>query len=163
MRGSLVVVTMAFLLAGCESGGMMGSKDHVSPSHLVVTPDHINWQPGPPGLPAGGQFAVLEGDPAKSGFFTIRASLPDGYRVQPHYHPGVERVTVISGTFYLGEGDRFDESAARALPAGSYTSMTPGMHHYAWAKGPTVIQISTLGPWGITYVNPADDPRNMGK
>src|SRR5262249_36615255 len=102
-------------------------------------------------------------NPNEPGFFTIRAWMPDGYRVPPHFHPGVERVTVITGVLNLGQGDTFDESASTALPVGAYTSMPAGMHHFAWAKGATVIQISSLGPWGITYITPADDPRNAAK
>jgi quercetin dioxygenase-like cupin family protein len=121
-------------------------------------PDQIQWQDSP-ALPAGAKVAILEGDPTKDGYFAMRAKLPDGYRIPPHWHPGYERVTVLSGTFHLGRGEKFDKSAADALPAGTYTSMEPGMRHFAWAEGETVLQINTLGPWGITYVNPADDPR----
>jgi quercetin dioxygenase-like cupin family protein len=127
--------------------------------HTEVLPDQIEWKDGPPSLPPGSKFVVLEGDPAKPGFFAMRAKLPDGYQVPPHFHPGIERVTVLSGTFRLGTGDKFDRAAARALPAGSYTSMPAGMRHFAWAEGETVIQVATEGPWGITYVNPSDDPR----
>jgi quercetin dioxygenase-like cupin family protein len=125
----------------------------------VVLPDQIRWQDGPPSLPPGAKFAVLEGDPAKEGYFAMRVRVPDGYRIPPHWHPGVERVTVISGTFNLGDGEKFDRSATRAMPAGTYSFMQPGMRHFAWAEGETVVQVATVGPWGITYVNPADDPR----
>lgn len=89
----------------------------------------------------------------------MRLKLPSGYRIPPHTHPNVERVTVISGTFNLGMSGTFDQAAAHALPAGSYTFMQPGMKHFAWADGETVVQITTIGPWKINYVNPADDPR----
>jgi anti-sigma factor ChrR (cupin superfamily) len=127
--------------------------------HVVALPDQVEWKDGPPSLPPGCKFAVLEGDPAKPGFFCMRARMSDGYRIPPHFHPGIERITVISGTFDLGSGDKFDKSVARALPAGSYSSMQPGMKHFGWADGETVIQVTTEGPWGITYVNPSDDPR----
>jgi len=134
---------------------------HAAPGvdHKMLRPDTITWQDGPPSLPPGAKFALLEGDPAKPGFFAMRLRLPDGYRIPPHYHPGVERVTVLSGTFHLGHGETFDPAAAEVLPAGSYSSMQPGMRHFAFAKGETVVQVATMGPWGITYVNPADDPR----
>ena len=122
--------------------------------------DKIQWQEGPPSLPKGAMIAVLEGDPSKEGPFVLRLKLPDVYRVPPHTHPKTERVTVISGTLYLGEGDQFDESKAVALPAGSYSTMPPGMKHFAFTREDTVIQVSSIGPWGITYVNAADDPRN---
>jgi anti-sigma factor ChrR (cupin superfamily) len=140
------------------AAGVAGTGDAAA-HHRVVVPDQIEWKDGPPSLPPGCKFAVLEGDPAKPGFFCMRAKLPNGYKVPPHFHPGVERITIISGTFHLGSGEKFDKSAATALPAGSYSSMQPGMKHFGWAEGETVVQTATEGPWGITYVNPSDDPR----
>jgi hypothetical protein len=122
----------------------------------------VKWRPADT-LPPGAKIAVLEGDMAKPGYFCARAWLPDGYRIPAHWHPNAERVTIITGTLYLGEGDSFDQSKATALPAGAYSSMPPGMRHYAWTKGETILQITTMGPWGITYVNPADDPRMQKK
>lgn len=127
--------------------------------HALLRPEQLKWQDGPPSLPPGARFAVLEGDPSKEGFFAMRLKLPAGYKIQPHTHPNVERVTVISGTFYLGMGETFDQSAAVALPAGSYTFMPPGMKHFAATEGDTEIQLATIGPWKINYLNPADDPR----
>jgi quercetin dioxygenase-like cupin family protein len=130
--------------------------------HGMFTPDKVPWKAGPPSLPAGARFAVLEGDPAKEGYFCMRIMLPDGYQIPPHSHPNVERLTIISGTFHLGTGERFDKGAAPALPAGSYSFMHPGMKHFAWAEGETVVQLTTIGPWAINYVNPSDDPRRRG-
>jgi len=89
----------------------------------------------------------------------MRLKFPDGYRVQPHSHPKIERVTVISGTLHFGMGDRFDANATRPIPAGSYGYWPAGMKHFAWSKGETVLQLHGIGPWQIVYVNPADDPR----
>jgi quercetin dioxygenase-like cupin family protein len=102
---------------------------------------------------------VLEGDPAKEGPFTLRVRLPDGYRIPPHYHPVVEHVTVIQGAFVLGMGDKVTDDGVKALTAGSFAYMPAGMRHFVRAQGDTVVQIHGTGPWGITYVNPADDPR----
>ena len=77
----------------------------------------------------------------------------------PHTHPTAERVTVISGTPHIGMGDKFDEAAAHELPAGGYVSLPAGMQHYAFVTGDTVVQITSMGPFAINYVNPADDPR----
>jgi len=84
---------------------------------------------------------------------------PANFKVPPHWHPAIERVTVLSGTLHLGTGDTFDQAKAKALPAGSISIMEPKMHHFAWTGEETVVQLSGMGPWGITYVNPADDPR----
>jgi hypothetical protein len=107
----------------------------------------------------GAKMAILEGDPSKEGLFTMRLKLPDGYRVFPHWHPKTERLTIISGTVNLGAGDRFDPKATQALAAGTYSSMPPKMTHFAWMKGETILQLSSIGPWEIIYVNPSDDPR----
>ncbi len=127
--------------------------------HLIYRPDQIEWQPGPASFEAGSEAAVLEGDPGEAGFFNLRIRMPDGFVIAPHWHAGVERVTVVSGTFNLGMGETFDRDAAVRLPAGSYFSLPPGMRHYAFTEGETVIQLTSMGPWEITYVNPADDPR----
>jgi len=136
--------------------------DHDSGAKMTPTlslPARIAWKPGPPSLPAGAQFAVLEGDPAREGPFTMRIKLPDGFRIPPHTHPKVERVTVLSGGFQLGMGERFDEKALRLLPAGSYGYWPAGMKHFAAAKGETIVQLHGTGPWQIVYLKPSDDPR----
>ena len=122
-------------------------------------PDTIKWQDGPPSLPPGAKIAVLEGDPTKPGPFVFRVKVPDGYKIPPHTHPKPERVTVVSGTFNLGMGDKFDATKTEALPAGTYGTWPAGMKHFVWTKGETVVQFHGDGPWIIEYVNPADDPR----
>ena len=136
-----------------------GSPSQGDPHAVIVMADQVKWAPSPPSLPAGAKAAVLEGNPKEAGPFTMRLSLPDGYRIPPHSHPAAERVTVIEGTFRLGMGEKFEESALNALKAGSYVAMEPGTKHFVLAKGNTVVQINGVGPWKITYVNPADDPR----
>jgi quercetin dioxygenase-like cupin family protein len=126
-------------------------------------PAAIQWKPGPASLPAGAQFAVLEGDPTKEGPFTMRLRLPDGYRIPPHMHPAWERVTVISGTFHLGVGEKFAAAATQPMVAGTYGFWPPGMKHFAWTQGETILQLHGIGPWRLEYVDPADDPRNAAK
>jgi Domain of unknown function (DUF4437) len=131
--------------------------------HVVVEPDAIKWGPGPASLPPGAEMAVLDGDPSKAVPFVIRAKLPDGYRVAPHFHPTAENVSVLSGTFLVGMGDTFAESSMKTLGSGGFAKMPKGMHHYAMTKGETVIQVHGIGPFAITYVNPNDDPRSKAK
>ncbi|MSR63017.1 MAG: DUF4437 domain-containing protein [Planctomycetes bacterium] len=123
------------------------------------TPAQIKWTNGPASLPLGSQVAVLEGDPAKEGSFTMRVKLPDGFKIPPHTHPKVEHITVISGTFNFGMGDTFDASATKEMPAGTFGFWPAGMKHFAWAKGETVVQLHGIGPWTIEYLDPANDPR----
>ena len=126
----------------------------------LYPPDAIKWQPGPPSLPKGAMMAVLEGDPTKAGPFVFRVKLPDGYRVPPHTHPKIERVTVIAGTFFIGQGDRFDPKKGHGMTAGTFGHWPAGMKHFVWTEGETVLQFHGIGPWSIEYVNPADDPRS---
>jgi quercetin dioxygenase-like cupin family protein len=127
---------------------------------MVHRPMQLEWTDGPPSLPPGARFAVLEGDPKAEGPFTMRITLPDGYRIPPHTHPKTERLTVISGTFRLGMGDTFVADKMIDLPAGTYGFWPAGMKHYASARGETVVQLHGIGPWQINYLNPADDPRH---
>lgn len=127
--------------------------------HKLLTPQEIKWAAGPPSLPRGAEAAVLYGDPSKEGLFALRLRLPKGYRIPPHTHPKPEIVTVISGTFQLGMGEKADQSKATSLAAGSFVALAPGMVHFASADEDTVVQLNSAGPWSITYVNPQDDPR----
>ncbi len=127
--------------------------------HKVVSSAEVVFQPGPPTLPAGAQFAVLHGSPAEKAPFVMRLKLPAGYIIPPHFHPEEEHVTVISGGFGVGSGKVHDKSAAPILPAGSFVQLPTGMAHFAWTEEETVVQINAIGPFGITYINPADDPR----
>lgn len=161
-------VFLALLLAAATAAGAQppkpGPPEQALPegSHVVHLADAVKWQAGPPSLPRGARFAVLEGDPREEGLFTMRLSLPDGFQIKPHWHPAPERITVISGTFHMGRGDKFDTARGTALPAGAYTLMPAEAWHYAWTTGDTVLQITGGGPWQIIYVDPRDDPRKKG-
>jgi len=102
---------------------------------------------------------VLYGDPTREGPFALRLRLPAGYAIPPHIHPGPEIVTVISGEFRLGMGERADRAAARPLPAGGFFAADPGMAHYAFTDRETVVQLTSVGPWSVQYIRPEDDPR----
>ena len=153
-------VTVAFASIGFGQAPQKHEMTDAANAEMKLYPTaEIQWKDGPASLPAGARFAVLEGDPSKEGFFAMRLSLPDGFKIPPHTHPKVEHVTVISGTFNIGMGDKFDQSATRVMPAGTFGFWPAEMKHFAWAKGETVLQLHGIGPWMITYVNPSDDPR----
>jgi hypothetical protein len=145
--------------AELQPGPAVGITDHGPAEQLIHRPGEIEWRPGPGSFEPGAEFAVLEGDPSEPGVFNMRIRMPDGFVIAPHWHPGVERVTVLSGTFHLGHGEALDRQAADRLPAGSHFSLPPEMRHYAFTEGETVIQLSSIGPWEINYVNADDDPR----
>ena len=128
-------------------------------AHAVINHSDIKWGPAPEILPPGAEAAVLYGNPTKDGLFALRLKLPAGYAIAPHTHPGIEAVTVISGATKLGMGEHADKSKTTTLPAGSFFALPPGMAHFVFFDEPTEIQISTNGPWGLTYINPKDDPR----
>jgi quercetin dioxygenase-like cupin family protein len=130
-----------------------------SDDHKVLMPNEVKWSPGPASIPKGAEVAVLFGDPSKEGPFAMRLKMPKGYQIAPHSHPKPEVVTVISGTFRIGMGENADPSKAQALPAGGFFAFPPGMVHYASTDEDTVVQLNSIGPWGLNYVNPKDDPR----
>ena len=137
-----------------------GSMRPAQESPIMISPADIKWVDAPPSLPAGAKAAVIQGDPKNEGPFTMRVKLPADYKVAPHFHPDTETVTVLSGEFNVAMGDAFDASKAKALGAGSFAAMPKKSPHFAFTKGETVIQVNAHGPWTLTYVNPADDPRN---
>ncbi|HEV2523830.1 MAG TPA: cupin domain-containing protein [Gammaproteobacteria bacterium] len=124
------------------------------PQTTVLTPDKIQWMPGSNLLPVGSKVAMLEGDPAKDGPFTMRVKFPANYMNAPHVHSKVEHMTVISGTFNLGIGQKFDATKGTAMPAGSFVVIQPGVPHYGWGVEETVLQIHGIGPREKVFVEP---------
>jgi quercetin dioxygenase-like cupin family protein len=126
--------------------------------HSMFAPSELKWA-DVPSLPPGAKIAVLEGPMNEAKPITARLKFPANYQIPAHTHPVIEHVTVLSGTFNMGVGDKLDMSKSTALPPGGFSIMQPGTAHFAWTAEETIVQIHSTGPWGITYVNPADDPR----
>ena len=126
--------------------------------HAMYNENEIKWMDVPPFLPKGAKIAVLQGDPSKDGEFTVRLTFPANYKIPPHWHPTAENVTVLKGTFYLGTGDKIDESTATVLQTGGFASIPATHHHFAFTKEECIVQVHALGPFTINYINPADDP-----
>jgi quercetin dioxygenase-like cupin family protein len=150
-KGQFLAIAVACTLIGAPA---------TAQADVIVNAQEIKWGPAPPSIPPGAQAAVLHGDPGKEGLFALRLRLPKGYALPPHTHPKPEIVTVITGTFRLGMGEKADKTKGRALPAGSFFALSPGMAHFGFADEDTVIQLNSTGPWSLTYVDPKDDPRN---
>lgn len=157
-----VLAAAALLGMGGTTLAHAASPDaRAASQHIMVKPDDVRWGPPPGAIPPGAQMAVIEGDPKAAGkLFTMRFKFPAGYRIPPHFHPADEHVTVLSGELFMGMGEKLDTSNAQALPPGSFAVMPATLRHYAFTRQPTMVQIHAVGPWGITYVNPEDDPRN---
>ena len=115
------------------------------PAFVALTPEQLAWTdfPGRPGV----KLAMIEGDMKKAGPFTARIKFPADYKLAPHWHPGIEHVTVISGTLYLGAGNGSDASKAVALTPGSAAVIQPKTLHFGYTKEEVVIQAHGFGPW----------------
>jgi quercetin dioxygenase-like cupin family protein len=125
-----------------------------------VLSEDIDFEPFP-SFPPAARLAVVAGDPAKPGLYTTRVKLPSGVKLMPHTHPEDRIYTVISGVFYIGLGEQFDSEKLVAHPPGAVIVLPSGTPHFHWAKsGEYVTQISAIGPLGLDYVDPSDDPRN---
>ena len=118
-------------------------------AHAMVEAGSIKWGDGPPSLPPGAKMAVIAGDPSKAGPFTIRAQVPAGYKVPPHWHPGDENLTILSGSVALGMGDSFEESKMQSIGVGGYAALPAQMHHYFLAKAATTFQVHGMGPFAV--------------
>ncbi len=157
MRNALAVVLAAGVIVGVAA--RIQDTGSSTKAEIQVTPSDIKWMDGPPSLPPGAKFAILSGDPKKEGLFVMRIKVPADYKIMPHQHPADEHVTVISGALNISMGDTFDPMKGKSLPAGSYAMLPAKSNHFAFFKEETIIQANSMGPWDITYLNPADDPR----
>lgn len=129
--------------------------------HIMVMPDALEWQDGPPTLPPGAQIVVLEGNPSEEGPLTLRLKFPANYEAPAHSHPALEHITVLQGTFNFGMGDMLERTQTTAFPVGGFVVAPSGQSHYVWTDEETIVQLHSNGPFSIAYVNPEDDPRNQ--
>jgi len=143
--------------------GTLAIADTAPEHQILASGSAVKWGPAPPSVPPGAKFAVIDGDPAGKGLVTVRLVMPAGYKIMPHWHPTDEHVTVLAGSLYLGMGDTLDTAHGKLLKVGGYAVAPAEMHHYAWTTAGATIQIHLMGPFAITYVNPADDPRQSAK
>jgi quercetin dioxygenase-like cupin family protein len=129
--------------------------------HAILSED-IQWVTNP-AYPPEARLGILVGDPAKPGPYTIRVKAPAGLKFPPHHHPEDRVYTVISGVFYIGLGETFDETKLTAFAPGSVIVLPGDQPHFHWAKsGEYITQVSAIGPLGLDYVDPANDPRKRG-
>ena len=154
-----VVVGMGFMLAAASAHAQEAKS-----AEVVVAPLELKWGPAPPVFEKGASMAVVAGDPGKAAPFVVRLKLPAGYKINPHFHPTDEAVEVKQGTFLFGMGDTFDAPKMKTMVVGEKGSLPANSHHYAQAKGATVVAVTAMGPFAMTYVNASDDPRKpLGK
>ena len=126
-----------------------------------VLPEDVEWKPFP-AFPPPARLAVVVGQPAGPGPYVIRVKVPAGVKLMPHRHPEDRVYTVISGVFYIGLGERFDGGKLEAHPPGTVVVLPGGTPHFHWAKsGEYITQVTAIGPLGLEYLDPDDDPRNQ--
>jgi len=157
MRSLTSDVRNRLLLAAFASAIVVASvavAQDGAPGVVALTPDEMKWQSqGAFTLPGLEQLTLI-GDPAKPGPYTIRLRFPRGYRIPPHIHPDAREVTILSGIYATGYGERFDPANLKTLPAGSFYTEPANMPHYTYIKQDVVLQVSGTGPSGRKYVNP---------
>lgn len=150
MRKSIAVCALAIVFAIPAFGQ--------EPPHFhTVSGKSLKWVDTP--LIAGGKVAVIEGPLDKATPFTLRLLFPANSMIAPHFHSAIEHVTVISGTFNVGHGEKLDKAKSKPLRRGDVAIMQPKTPHFGWVDKETIVQVHGVGPWTVTFVNPADDPR----
>ena len=155
-----LAISIAFLFLYCSCGGAQGLSNKIFGS---VKQENLKWVPFP-AFPPEARIAVLVGNPNLSEPYVMRVKLPAGVKLMPHTHPEDRIYTVISGTFYIGIGTKFNPDNLKAYPPGSVIVLPANTPHFHWAKsGDYITQVSAHGPLGISYINPSDDPRNRKK
>jgi hypothetical protein len=154
MKTILAAASVAVIAAVASTPAGAGEAH----AHVMMSPNDLQWT-DVPSLPPGAKAALIEGPMNEAVPFTVRLRFPPNYQIPPHWHPAVERVTVLTGTFHMGAGDKFDRSATMALAAGAIAIMQPKTTHFAWTQSDTIVQLHGMGPWSVNYVNALDDPR----
>jgi quercetin dioxygenase-like cupin family protein len=138
----------------------MGTHQPGQADFRSVLPEDIDWEPFP-AFPPPARLAVVVGQPAGPGPYVVRVKVPSGVKLMPHRHQEDRVYTVMSGVFYIGRGERFDDTELRAYPPGSVIVLPGGTAHFHWAKsGEYVTQVTAIGPLGLEYLDHGDDPRN---
>ena len=161
-RPTLILSALVVFLIAAMSGGRTQARQ-MPQMHMTQPVSAAKWGPAPPLVPAGAQIAVLNGDPTKDGLYAVRFKFPANYAIAAHSHPTDENVTVVSGTFYMGMGNKLDRQGGEPLDAGGYALIPAGTNHWVYTKGEVTIVLFGRGPVDFKYVNPADDPRNAKK
>jgi quercetin dioxygenase-like cupin family protein len=149
---------LGYIFAFAVACGMAAAQEAKAPEHVLLTPARAKWGDPPPVFEKGASFTVVSGDPGKAGLFVVRLKMPAGYKIAPHWHPTDELVTVLSGTFALGMGEKVDKASMKDLPMGGYALLPAEMRHFAMATTAATVQVHGQGPFTPTYVNPTDDP-----
>ena len=155
-----VGVLAAVSLCVAQSKKAPAQPGAAKPAHTVLKPEDLKWGP----LIPGAEMAVVAGTPSKAGgMYIIRIKCKDGLKVMPHWHPTDEHITVMTGIFAMGIGDKYEAGKLHDVAPGSHAAVPKEMHHFALSKGESIIEVSGMAPFVVNWVNPADDPANQAK
>jgi quercetin dioxygenase-like cupin family protein len=148
-----------------SEGDRLATRAHLpgQDSFRVTLSEDVDWKPFA-AFPPSVRLAVVVGQPLEHGPYVIRVKVPSGVKLMPHRHSEDRVYTVISGVFYIGLGDSFDDSRLKAYPPGAVVVLPSGTAHFHWAKaGEYITQVNAIGPLGLAYLDDNDDPRKAGK
>ena len=144
-------------VAGISAAAIVSTVVWAQEPTVLPQADAAKYAPAP--FPPNAQQAIIVGNPKNAEAYVIRVKLAKGTKVAPHTHPNDENVTVVSGTFHIGVGEKFDEANGQAVKPGGFVSVPKGRPHFAWVSEDSIIQLHGVGPAGATFVNPADAPK----
>jgi len=151
MRRILLATAAALMLLAAATSAMTWGGQHEK-EIVGLTPKEVRWFT-PPYYKDGRQRAQMYGDSSQGGEWIDRVKIPEGGRVLAHTHPHDELVTVLEGTWYLGEGKRFDPSKLKGYTAGSFIVIPAGVPHFVAAKkGDVIIQLNGTGKFATDYL-----------
>src|SRR5262249_12096209 len=159
LRTGFIALSLLVVATGAGFGAPADTTTNHD-GHVMQSLADAKWGPAPPFVPAGAQMVVLAGNPMAAEPYSVYLKFPAGYAVPAHWHPTDENVTVVSGEFWMGMGDKLDKSAGHPLGVGGFFRAPAHVNHYAYTKKATTIVLHGIGPVEFNYVNPADDPRN---
>lgn len=164
-----ILLLSVFLSSYLFSGPVLSIDSHVqfiadeigvpALESVFVAPNEMKWTAAPVEYPNGAQMAILIGQLNKIGPLIVRIKVPSYYKFPPHFYNMDIYLTVLSGALNIGSGDVLDESKGKLLPAGSFAIIRGGSHTYSWTTVETVVEMHTIGPINLQYINPQDDPR----
>jgi len=136
-----------------------GLHAQAKPETVAMTPPEMKWGAQGGLAMAGMEQVNLVGNPSKPGPYTLRLKFPAGYKLAPHTHPDYREVTILSGTWYTGYGEKFDQAALKTLPAGSFYTEPANVAHFVEVREPVTIQVKGTGPSGRVFVDSAENPK----
>jgi hypothetical protein len=154
-------VVLALDITSANAQELKNGQLRMTQQEIIAAKATVKGVPGSSNYSAV-QVIVIRGDPSRAGLYTILLKVAANTKIAAHLHPDDRIGTVVSGTWYFGYGDKFDEGKLKKLPVGSVYSEVAGQNHFAMTKNePVIAEITGYGPSGVTYVNPADDPKNQ--